>query len=282
MRRCYYEDARRPWEPDGILRRFLSKKKKQIPRPDKVGARNDKRRPSYAKASGGKALDIGMGYGRNAIWLAQRGYEVEGWERDRRYLAEARRRAALLRPRGYGGRALLRQGFGGQGRLRRDARAPVRLRVKFRGVDFTRARMRGRYDVIVISLALHQVRRSAALRVLRRACEALAPGGRLFLLVKLTRDRLFQRARRDWAWKPVPGERNTFFRPPRRGRGYFHPGRPRPPRMILSTLTPEEVRRALRGLKLRTYREVVLRSDWEEEEPVTHTVAEVVAQRQRN
>jgi len=34
-----------------------------------------------------------MGYGRNALWLAERGYAVEGWETDRRYLAEARREA---------------------------------------------------------------------------------------------------------------------------------------------------------------------------------------------
>ena len=106
-----------------------------------------------------------------------------------------------------------------------------------------------------------------------------APGGQLFLLVKLTRDLHFQRARRSPGWKPVPGERNTFLRPRERPRGSFHAGRPRRPLWVLSALTPAEVKRALRGLRIRHYRERVLRSDWEEAEPVTHTVAEVVARR---
>ena len=250
MRQYYYEDARWPWRADSILRRFLGKRK------------SEPQRHREHRAGIGRALDLGMGYGRNALWLAERGYEVEGWEQDRRYVAEARREA---RRRG------------------------VRLYCVER--DFTHLPRRGRpawpYDVIVVSLALHQVRRSAALRVLRWSCQALAPGGQLFLMVKLTRDRLFQRARRNPAWRPVPGERNTFLRPQRRRRGYFHPGRPRRPRMILSALEPAEVRAALRGFKVRHYREVVLRSEWEEPEGacpelaerVTHHVAEVVAER---
>lgn len=198
-----------------------------------------------------------MGYGRNALWLAEQGYSVEGWETHRPYLTEARREA---RRRG------------------------VTLLCSQK--DFTRARLRGPYEVIVISGALHQVKRSAALRVLRQARAALAPpssgqapGGKLFLLVKLTRDLHFQRARAAAGWKPMPGERNTFLRPPQRPRGSFHPGRSRRPLWVLSALTRAEVKGALRGLRIRHYRERVLRSDWEEAEPVTHTLAEVVAQR---
>ncbi len=198
-----------------------------------------------------------MGYGRNALWLAEQGFSVEGWELNARYLAEARREA---RRRG--------------------------LKVLCRRRDFARARLRGPYDVIVISGALHQVKRSAALRVLRQARAALAPpssgqapGGTLFLLVKLTRDRHFQRARTAPGFKTMPGESNTFLRPPQRPRGSFHAGRPRRPLWVLSALTPAEVKRALRGLQIRHYRERVLRSDWEEAEPVTHTLAEVIAQR---
>jgi hypothetical protein len=47
---------------------------------------------------------------------------------------------------------------------------------------------------------------------------------------------------------------------------------------IQSALTPSELKKALRGLRIRHYREVVLRSDWETLEPVTHHVAEVVAE----
>jgi 2-polyprenyl-3-methyl-5-hydroxy-6-metoxy-1,4-benzoquinol methylase len=34
-----------------------------------------------------------MGYGRNAVWLAEQGYEVEGWELNGAYVREARREA---------------------------------------------------------------------------------------------------------------------------------------------------------------------------------------------
>ncbi len=237
MARFYYEDSEEPWRPDPILRRFVSK---TISPQRRRGRREPQR----------KALDLGMGYGRNAIWLAEQGYRVEGWEEDRRYVAEARRRA-------------------------RERKVELTVR---RG-DFTRAKMWGPYEVIVISQALHQVKRSAALKVLRRVKRALARGGRLFLLVKLTSDRHFRRVRRDPAWRPAPGERNTFLRPEARKRGRYHPGRPRTPQMFLSALGPGEIRRALRGLRVRHWRRVVLRSDWEEEQPVTHTVAEVVAER---
>ncbi|MCI0658541.1 MAG: hypothetical protein L0170_15930 [Acidobacteria bacterium] len=160
--------------------------------------------------------------------------------------------------------------------------------------------------MIVISQALHQVKRSEALRVLKRAVAALRQpgarlraarfggqaGGRLFLLVKLTSDRHVQRVRRDPAWRPVRGERNTWLRPGllrlaarglriKRKRGSYHPGRPRTPQMFLSALEPGEIRRALKGLRVVHWRRVVLRSDWEEEQPVTHTVAEVVAERRK-
>jgi SAM-dependent methyltransferase len=192
-----------------------------------------------------------MGYGRNAIWLAERGYEVEGWEVEARYVREARREAR---------------------------RRNVRLRA--RQGDFARGDCRGPYDVIVISQALHQLKRSAALAVLRRAKRALAPGGRLFLLAKLIRDRHVRRVTTSVEWERVPGERNTWRRGAPRGRREFHRRRPRRRWTLLSALTGGEIREALRGLKLAHYREVVLRSDWEENAEVTHTVAEVVAERQ--
>jgi len=157
--------------------------------------------------------------------------------------------------------------------------------------------------VVVISQALHPLKRSEALRVLRRARRALAPGGRLFLLAKLTRDKHVRRVAASKEWKRVRGERNTWRRdirkakndPARAGRKSaqrqpeFHPGRRRRRWRLLSALTGGEIRRALRaplrqgfggrGLRLVEYREVVLRSDWEENEVVTHTVAEVVAEK---
>lgn len=193
-------------------------------------------------------MDLGMGYGRNALWLAEQGYAVEGWETDRRYLAEARREA---RRRG--------------------------VRLKLRRGDFTRGRFRGPYDVIVVSNALHLVRRSAALRVLRQARTALVPGGRLFLLAKLTSDPNFRQRLGDPNWQAVPGERNTLRRV--RGPAEYRCWRGRLKRRswLLSALEPAEIKSALRRLPLRQYREVVLRSQWGE--TVRHHLAELVAQK---
>jgi SAM-dependent methyltransferase len=281
-----------------------------------------------------------MGYGRNALWLAEQGYEVEGWEEDARYIREAReelkrrqerfiahpkprplptpeervganvapnpstRSARSLRvPQGlrYATTGSALRSDRARGATRKEGRARrARLRVKFRVGDFTRAQLRGPYDVIVISLALHQVKRSAGLRVLRAARRALREGGRLFLLVKLTRDRYFQRWKRSPDWEPVAGERNTLRRVASHPQPWLLPalkrkhsddvapeGAPRQWRIervrrrgqIQSALTPSELKAALRGLKVRHYREVVLRSDWDESERLTHHVAEVVAEK---
>jgi SAM-dependent methyltransferase len=44
----------------------------------------------------GKALDVGMGQGRNALWLAQQGWEVTGFDPAERAVALARANAAKL------------------------------------------------------------------------------------------------------------------------------------------------------------------------------------------
>jgi len=297
VRRSYYEDGRWPWRPDGILQKY----KKQILR----CAQDDKR---FHPA---RALDLGMGYGRNALWLAERGFEVEGWELDGKYVREARREWRRRRAeKQIPPSPFLGKGLGRDDSSRAHARAG-RLRVQ-QG-DFARGDWRGPYDVIVISQALHQLKRSEALRVLRRAKKALRPalrprgprgfggqgGGRLFLLAKLTRDKHVRRVAQSAEWERVRGEKNTWRRlirkpksekrkPGERG-PEFHPGRLRRRWTLLSALTRGEIRGALRGLRLVHYREVVLQSDWcaqgasasggEENAVVTHTVAEVVGER---
>ncbi|MCI0655519.1 MAG: class I SAM-dependent methyltransferase, partial [Acidobacteria bacterium] len=169
MERYYYEDPRWPWRADDVLRRYL---------PAGARQRRQRRQRKEGGESLAKALDVGMGYGRNALWLAEQGYEVEGWELDGRYLHEAR---AEAKRRGVDGR------------------------VRFRRVDFARAKVVGPYEVIVISQVLHHVPRSVALRVLRGTKRALAPGGRIFLLAKLAGDRYFQRWKQDPSWRAVPG-----------------------------------------------------------------------------
>jgi len=44
----------------------------------------------------GKALDVGMGQGRNAIWLAQKGWDVTGFDPAERAVAQARETARKL------------------------------------------------------------------------------------------------------------------------------------------------------------------------------------------
>jgi SAM-dependent methyltransferase len=44
----------------------------------------------------GKALDVGMGQGRNALWLAQQGWDVTGFDPAERAVALARANAAKL------------------------------------------------------------------------------------------------------------------------------------------------------------------------------------------
>lgn len=233
----YYEDARWPWRPDDFLRRFLKKPKRE----------------RAANASKPKALDVGMGYGRNSLWLAEQGYEVEGWELNGSYVREARREAH-------------RRG----------------LRLQARQVDFSKRPITGTYDLIVISQVLHQERHSVGSRALRQARKALAPGGQLFLLAKLSRDRYFLRLRTDANWKRMPGERNTWRRlrlPRKREWGRLSWPRGGGKDWVMSALTLGEIRAALRGLRLRHCREVILQSDWEEDALVTHHVAEVVAVR---
>lgn len=281
MRRYYYEDGRWPWRADEVLVRFLGEQavSKQSSQPGSSGKRNSK---SEKRKSARRALDLGMGYGRNALWLAEKGYEVEGWEKDAQYVREARRelrrrQESLSHP--PPGRAPTRspsivRDVGSKGATSRFGS------VILRQGDFTRARFRGPYDVIVISCVLHMMRQSAAVLVLRRAKAALARGGRLFLLVKLTHDRRFREFQRSPGWEPVRGERNTLRR--RGGRGLAFRG-PRGTTLkvspVQSRFEPGELRRALRGLRVVHYREVVLRSEWEHPRPVTHTVAEVVGER---
>lgn len=286
MRRYYYEDAKWPWRPDEVLVRFIGKGRGGATEGSSAEVVNAKRKWKMENGkAAGRALDLGMGYGRNALWLAERGYEVEGWEKDAQYVREARRESRLRSAwRNFGGRV----------------RRPL-LRVKFRQGDFTRLRslgcggqararflrsgsgqVRGPYEVIVISCVLHMMRQSTAVRVLRRAKAALAKGGRLFLLVKLTHDRRFRQFQRDPAWQPVRGERNTLRH--RSGRAVGYRGH-RGSRLIISPVQsrfePRELRRALRGLRVVHFREVVLRSEWEHPRPVTHTVAEVVAEKSK-
>ncbi len=95
----------------------------------------------------GRALDLACGEGRNAVWLARRGWEVTGLDFSGTALAKARRLAA--------------------------ANGVV---VSFEQADLTTRRLAPASADLVAVLYLH-LPPAERVGVLARACEALAPGG---------------------------------------------------------------------------------------------------------
>lgn len=90
----------------------------------------------------GRALDVGMGQGRNAIWLAQQGWDVTGFDPAERAVAKARETAA---------------GLG------------VRLRTEVKGSE-SFAFGEGQWDLIVLSYVSFREQAGVIARALR-------PGG---------------------------------------------------------------------------------------------------------
>lgn len=106
----------------------------------------------------GRALDLACGEGRNAIWLAEQGWEVTGVDFSRVAIERAR---ALAGRRG--------------------------VAVRFLEADVTRWRPeRGAFALVVI--AYLQLPEDAMAQALEHAVAALAPGGELFAIVHARRN----------------------------------------------------------------------------------------------
>jgi len=84
------------------------------------------------------ALDIGLGQGRNAMLLAQRGYDTTGIDRSEVGILAAQRMAAA---RGFGGKGKSGRGFRGRGRGRINAVVADTERFEYG---------RNRWDLIVL------------------------------------------------------------------------------------------------------------------------------------
>ncbi len=126
---------------------------------------------------GGRVLDLAMGSGRNAVWLAQRGLRVEGLD----ILPEAVAMATALARRG--GVALVAR--------RADARGPAALAP-------------GDWDGIVVIDFLERA-------LLARLAAALAPGG-LLIYETFTRAQALAGGKpRDPRWLLEPGELAAAF-----------------------------------------------------------------------
>lgn len=103
----------------------------------------------------GRALDLACGEGRNALWLATRGWEVTGLDYSAVALDKARRVAA-------------------------EAPRSVRERLDYRVADVTESDLGGEYD-LVLMIYLH-LAPEERLRVVNRAISALKPDGILMIL----------------------------------------------------------------------------------------------------
>lgn len=103
----------------------------------------------------GRALDLACGEGRNALWLATRGWEVTGLDYSAVALDKARRVAA-------------------------EAPRSVRERLDYRVADVTDSDLGGPYD-LVLMIYLH-LAADDRLRVVNHAISALKPDGILMIL----------------------------------------------------------------------------------------------------
>ena len=103
----------------------------------------------------GRALDLACGEGRNAHWLATRGWEVTGLDYSAVALDKARRVAA-------------------------EAPRSVRERLEYRVADVTGSDLGGEYD-LVLMIYLH-LAPEERMQVVNRAISALKPDGILMIL----------------------------------------------------------------------------------------------------
>jgi len=103
----------------------------------------------------GRALDLACGEGRNAHWLATRGWEVTGLDYSAVAVDKARRVAA-------------------------EAPRSVRARLDYRVADVTDTDLGGEYD-LVLMIYLH-LAPEERLQVVNRAISALKPDGILMIL----------------------------------------------------------------------------------------------------
>jgi len=106
-----------------------------------------------AHAPSGRALDIGSGDGRHAIFLARNGFEVEAVDLSEQAVAKL-------------------------AEVARRGRLPIEARVGDCGEPNC---IRGPYDMIVADTVLGHFEMDVAGSVGRRIAEALAPGGWLFV-----------------------------------------------------------------------------------------------------
>ncbi|VCU71234.1 putative S-adenosyl-L-methionine-dependent methyltransferase TehB [Pigmentiphaga humi] len=96
----------------------------------------------------GRVLDLGCGNGRNALYLAMQGFQVEAWDRDAERVDNARRIAQA-----------------------------EDLSIRFEQADLNHARIPGTYDLILSTVVLMFLQRATIPGLLADMQRATAPGG---------------------------------------------------------------------------------------------------------
>jgi SAM-dependent methyltransferase len=130
----------------------------------------------------GKALDLGIGEGRNAFFLARNGFEVEGIDLSREAIRKCNKLAQI-------------------------ERLPVRAEVAdIRGFSIPEEA----YTCIVCAYVLPFLKRSEAEGLIGRIKAGLAPGGVAYVSAFTTEDPRYQRCRERGLPEVEP---NTFFSP---------------------------------------------------------------------
>lgn len=138
----------------------------------------------------GKALDLGVGEGRNAFYLARNGFEVEGIDVSQ----EAVKRCNALA-------------------------AEQGLTVQAKVVDLKEFHIaEGSYTCVICSYVLPFFKRSEAEAIIKQIKAGLADGGVAFVAAFTTEDPMYQRCL-EVGLKEV--EKNTFFSPKRQSHLLF-------------------------------------------------------------
>lgn len=130
----------------------------------------------------GRVLDLGAGYGRNALFLAKQGFEVTAVDRSKIGLS----------------------------RLATEAEKE-NLKINIFEEDIAKFNFKENYDVILVNFVLHDLEKQRALELLSKIKAATAPQG-LNCLTVFTNDGDFYRANpKTENFYPNPGELKEFY-----------------------------------------------------------------------
>jgi tellurite methyltransferase len=127
-------------------------------------------------------LDLGAGYGRHSLFLAEKGFRVKALDASAELLEELQHHAS-------------RKG----------------LRIETQECDLRVWETSEQYDVILCSLVLHRLKRDVAERLLKKIQFHTRPGGLNLVILITNRGEFFERDPRTSCFFPDPGWLKEFY-----------------------------------------------------------------------